>query len=337
MKKIPFIIIGAVLLVLIPIHFYIRLSLREDSSSVERVDENVSSEEEYVFGELGISLKVPKNLHVIKSPGFNASTGKLESYTFYIQNYGYEGGPTTGDFQMYGLYQPDLPEITLEDIAEIKDDTENYVNVREFSAGPLQGYEAQQKGERPSYIYSLLHDGRILKIAVSQGTEANKRVAEKILKTLDVLQKVRVGDDVETTIPEMGSAYDFSYPKGWKVSGVVNGTSVTSPDYKISEGKAVLEAGIELAVYTKKSDSPTINEELASNPITSQIPNKTDAIVAEQNAIRYEYSYEGVNAVMTEFIKDGVRYSLRYRFTDENSKNVYMGVYEEMLRTFKLL
>jgi len=176
-----------------------------------------------------------------------------------------------------------------------------------------------------------------LKIAVSQGTEANKRVAEKILKTLDVLQKVRVGDDVETTIPEMGSAYDFSYPKGWKVSGVVNGTSVTSPDYKMSEGEPVLEAGIELAVYTKRSDSPTINEELASNPITSQIPNKTDAIVAEQNAIRYEYSYEGVNAVMTEFIKDGVRYSLRYRFTDENSKNIYMGVYEEMLRTFKLL
>jgi len=60
---------------------------------------------------------------------------------------------------MYGLYQPDLPEITLEDIAEIKDDTENYVNVREFSAGPLQGYEAQQKGERPSYIYSLLTTG----------------------------------------------------------------------------------------------------------------------------------------------------------------------------------
>ena len=326
---------GAVLLVLIPIYFYIKLSVREDAPNTERADENVSSEEEYVFNELGISLKVPKNLHVIKSPGFNASTGKLESYTFYIQNYGYEGGPTTGDLQIYGLYQPDLPEVTLEDIAEMKDDTDNYINVNEFSAGPLQGFEAQQRGERPNYIYSLLLNGRILKIAVSQGIEANKTTAEKILKTLRILQKVQVSDDTKTSGSKMGGGYDFSYPKSWKVNIVVNGTTVTSPDYKMTEGEQILESGVELAVYIKKSDSSTINDELALNPITAQVPNKIDAIVAEQNAIRYEYSYEGVNAVMTEFIKEGVRYSLRYRFTDENSKSVYMGVYEEMLRTFK--
>jgi len=40
---------------------------------------------------------------------------------------------------------------------------------------------------------------------------------------------------------------------------------------------------------------------------------------------------------MTEFIKDGMRYSLRYRFTAEDSKNIYMGIYEEMLRTFEFV
>ena len=325
------------MLVLVPLYLYIRVFSEEKMTPAQQPEQNITNGKEYIFEELGVSLNIPGNLHVIKSPGFNANTGKLESYNFYIQNYGDEGGPATGDFQIYGLYQPDLPEITLEDIAAMKDDTENYVNVKEFLAGTIQGYEARQKGERPNYIYSLLLNGRILKIAVSQGTETNKAAAEKILKTLKVIEKTQNGSGTETTTLGMGNGYDFSYPKGWEVTKVNNGTSVTSPDYKISMDEPVLEAGIELAVYKKEADSSTINEELALNPVTSQIPNKTNTVVAGQNAIRYEYSYEGVNAIMTEFIKDSVRYSLRYRFATENSKNIYMGVYEEMLRTFEFV
>ncbi|KKS03106.1 MAG: hypothetical protein UU55_C0005G0014 [candidate division WWE3 bacterium GW2011_GWC2_41_23] len=328
---------GVLLLVLGSVFLYIKLSTKEETVPTTKNDtsETLNNEKEYIFEELGISLTVPQELHVIKSPNFNAETGKLESYNFYIQNYGYEGGPSTGDFQIYGLYQPDLPEIILDDIAEMKIDTENYMNVKEFSAGPLQGYEAQQKGERPNYIYSLLLNGRILRIAVSQGTAENKIAAEKILKTLKVLQTVQVGEGAE--VPEMGGVFNFTYPNGWKLSKEINGVVVTSPDYQISEGFPVLEEGAELAVYTKKTTVATINEDLSNNPITSKIPNKVDTIVAEQNAIRYEYGYEGVNAVMTEFIKDGTKYSLRYRFVGENSKSAYMGAYEEMLRTFEFL
>lgn len=328
---------GALLLVLAPIYLYIRVFSKESTTPAQQPEQNATKDKEYIFEELGISLVVPEDLHVIKSPGFNASTGKLESYTFYIQNYGDESGPATGDFQIYGLYQPSLQEITPEDIAAIKYDTENYVNVKEFSTGAIQGYEARQKGERANYVYFLPLNGRILKIAVSQGTEINKSAAEKILKTLKVIEKTQTVGDTEATAPGMRKEYNFSYPKGWKVIKVNNATSVTSPDYKMSGDETVLETGIELAVYKKRADSATINEELALNPVTLQIPNKTDAVVAGQNAIRYEYSYEGVNAIMTEFIKDGMRYSLRYRFTAEDSKNIYMGIYEEMLRTFEFV
>ena len=219
----------------------------------------------------------------------------------------------------------------------MKNDTENYEYVKGFSAGTLKGFEAKQKGQRANYSYSLLFNGRVLRITVSEGTVENKTAAEKIIKTLKVLQTTEVESGSEETASAMGDGYNFSYPGGWTAAKVINGTSVTSPDYKISEGYPILEAGAELAVFTKKANGYTINDDLATNPITSKIPNKREVIVAEQNAIRYEYGYEGVNAVMTEFNYDGVRYSLRYRFVDEAAKNIYMGVYEEMLRTFELL
>ncbi|KKS07559.1 hypothetical protein A3K01_00280 [candidate division WWE3 bacterium RIFOXYD1_FULL_43_17] len=335
MKKI-LLAVGAILLILIPIYLYLKFSTPGDVITPKN-NGGVIADKEYIFEELGISLSVPENLHVNKSPNFNATTGKLESYTFYIQNYGDEDGPPTKYFQIYGLYQPDLPETTFEDLALMKDDTENYEYVKEFSAGTLQGFEVKQKGERANYSYSLLFNGRVLRITVSEGTVENKTAAEKIIKTLKVLQPVTVGENSETAASVMGEGYNFSYPTGWTATKVINGTTVTSPDYKISEGFPILEAGAELAVFTKKAGSYTIKEDLATNPITSKIPNKTDVVVAEQNAVRYEYDYEGVRAVMTEFIYDGIRYSLRYRFVDEASKNTYMGVYEEMLRTFELL
>ena len=36
--------------------------------------------------------------------------GKLDSYLFYIQNYGYPGGPPSGTFQMYGHLQYNTPD-----------------------------------------------------------------------------------------------------------------------------------------------------------------------------------------------------------------------------------
>lgn len=336
MKKTLLIVVGVILLVLIPIYLYLKFSTSENTLPAENT-ENITIDKEYVFDELGISLVVPENLHVIKSPTFGATTGKLESYTFYIQNYSDKDGPPTKYFQIYGLYQPDLPETTYEDLALMKNDTESYEYVKEFSAGTLKGFEVKQKGERANYSYLLLFNGRVLRITVSEGTVENKTAAEKIIKTLKVLQTPGVGVGSEETSSAMGDGYNFSYPRGWTAAKVINGTTVISPDYKISEGFPILEAGAELAVFTKKAGGYTISEDLATNPITSKIPNKTDVIVGEQNAIRYEYSYEGVNAVMTEFIYDGVRYSLRYRFVDEASKNINMGAYEEMLRTFELL
>ena len=77
------------------------------------------------FTELGISLDVPADLYVKKEPLVNwDDQGKLDSYLFYIQNYGYPGGPPSGDFQMYGHLQYSLQPITWEQFVQIQDDSQ---------------------------------------------------------------------------------------------------------------------------------------------------------------------------------------------------------------------
>jgi len=72
----------------------------------------------YTFEQLGISLDIPEDLYVRKDLDVNyEDQGKLDSYLFYIQNYGYPGGPSSGDFQMYGHLQYNLPPISWDEFS----------------------------------------------------------------------------------------------------------------------------------------------------------------------------------------------------------------------------
>lgn len=322
---------------------YLYLSKTQNESPAQNElplnsNESETPTKNYDFDELGISLSIPENLYVIKTPNYNVETDKLDSYNFYIQNYGFEGGTATGDLQIYGLYQFDLPSTTPEELAKVKEDTQNYVYVNEFAAGPLSGYETQQKGERSNYVYMLLLNGRVLRISVSEPTETNRLTAEKILKSIKLKDVPSDVTDTMDFIYSVDSSYKFVAPSGWTVNKDSISTSALSPDYKLSEGYPVLETGAEISVFTKTLNEAllemTINEIVASNPITTNIPNKVSTTVAGLNAVRYELSYEGVEAVMTEFIKDGVRYTIRLRFSTETSKNANMDNYETAFATF---
>src|SRR3989344_3808223 len=156
-------------------------NIHETDADLETLTEEVETN---TFEELGISMQVPGELVVIKEPVISEETGELESYIFYVQNYGYEGGPETGDFQLYGSYQFRLPTVQLRDLEAMKEDTQTYEYVKDFVAGDLTGYESQYKGERNNYVYSLLLYEQVLRISVSEPTAENKELAESILKSI---------------------------------------------------------------------------------------------------------------------------------------------------------
>ena len=140
------------------------------------------------FEQLGITLDIPEGLIVIKEPIPNPDEpDKLDAYTFYIQNYSLDGGPGEDYFQMYGFLQYSLPLTTWEDVASGVLDSDMYAYAEEIEVNGFPGIEAQFSGQRNRYVYLFLLDGRVLNIAVSEPTEANKILADQIISTLQFL------------------------------------------------------------------------------------------------------------------------------------------------------
>ena len=143
---------------------------------------------EQTFDELGISLIVPDELFVIKEPIFDADDPSIiDSYLFYIQDYGYPEGPASGDFQIYGFYQFELPKISWEELAEIQADTTNYEYVNYVEVGGLRGFDTQYSGQRNRFVYFFHYQDGVLILAISSPTEFNKNRADAIINTLTVL------------------------------------------------------------------------------------------------------------------------------------------------------
>ena len=108
------------------------------------------------FEQLGISLDIPEDLVVIKEPIINLDDpSKLEAYTFYIQNYGPEGGPGEDYFQMYGLLQYSIPPVAWEEYASDVLNSDIYSYAEEIEVNGLKGLDTQLGGERNRFVYLL--------------------------------------------------------------------------------------------------------------------------------------------------------------------------------------
>ena len=116
--------------------------------------------QQYTFGELGISLEVPADVYVQKDTNVSLNdNSKLEGYLYYIQNYGYPGGQSSGDFQIYGSLQYGLPLISWEEFADIQNNSEIYEYVNPIEIDGLRGFDTQYAGQRINYVYLFHIDG----------------------------------------------------------------------------------------------------------------------------------------------------------------------------------
>jgi len=141
--------------------------------------------QEHVFPELGISLLIPEDLFVMTNADYNSENPSLlESYQLYIQNYGYPEGPSSGDFQIYGFYQFNLPKISWDDFAVIETDSTSYAYINYVEIGGLRGFDAQYSGQRNRFVYLFHYRDGALNFAISNPTEDNKIRADQIISTL---------------------------------------------------------------------------------------------------------------------------------------------------------
>ena len=182
----------------------------EEPSSIETT-------QRHMFEGLGISLEIPNELYVRKDPQVKfEDQSKLESYLFYIQNYGYPGGPSSGDFQMYGLLQYNLPPISWEQFSDNQINSTMNAYANYIEVGGLRGYDTQVAGERNRFFYHFYMDGQVLSIAVSQPTPENKAAADQIINSLELLPGGLSDDSHMILVSDPNQLYQILIPDDWE-------------------------------------------------------------------------------------------------------------------------
>ncbi len=229
------------------------------------------------FEQLGISLEVPEGFVVIKDPVVNLDDpNKLQSYLFYIQNYGPLEGPGEDYFQIYGHLQYDLPQITWEDYKNDILNSDMYEYAREIEISGLPGLDTQLTGQRNNFVYFIPLDGRVLNIAVSAPTEANKILADQIISTLEYIPGSVTESSGVQLISEANGYYQMYIPDDWEytfnpTAGVrLSDLQATSPDAEVvieeSDGpndNIYYNDGIFLNVVVLEDDSATTEPVMA--------------------------------------------------------------------------
>jgi hypothetical protein len=199
-----------------------------------------STTKRYTFEQLGISLEIPMDLYVKKDPIVNyEDQSRLDSYLFYIQNYGYPGGPSSGNFQMYGLLQYNLPPVAWEEFSnnQINSPINAYANYIEV--GGLRGYDTQLTGERNRFFYHFYLEGSILSIAVSEPTPENKTLADQIIQSLEFIPSGFTDTSNVKLVRDPNQLYQILIPDDWELSfqptiGIqLSSLEATSSDFEV--------------------------------------------------------------------------------------------------------
>jgi hypothetical protein len=193
------------------------------------------------FTELGISLEVPADLYVMKEPIVNYDDrGKLDSYLFYIQNYGYPGGPPSGTFQMYGHLQYNLQNLTWEEFVEIQNNAQGmYEYITPIEIHGLKGFDSQYAGQRNRYVYMFLLQGHILTIAVADPTLENKALSDEIIATLQYDPEGFTDTSHMTLVSDPNQLFQVLVPDDWDysfqstVGQQLSSLEASSPDLEV--------------------------------------------------------------------------------------------------------
>ena len=140
--------------------------------------------------------------------------------------------------------------------------------------------------------------------------------------------------------------YLLSYPPNWKggLQEIPQGSkqdyqdfNIQSPDYKFStEGYPTLEQGSEVFVRAEKTDKSSIDD-IYNGDLSAEIgKNKIYTTVDNQQAIQFDFSYEGVEATMTIFLKNGIHYTIKLIYVGEIGKQAMWNNYLKLLNSFKV-
>ncbi len=286
----------------------------------------IGDTKQYVFEQLGISLEVPLDLYVQKHLDVNyEDQRKLDGYRFTIQNYGYPGGPSSGNFQMYGYLQYNLTPISWEAFSDGQLNSTSNAYANYIEVGGLRGYDTQVAGVRNRYVYHFYLDGQALLIAVADPTPENKALADEIIQSLQLLPGGLSDASHLTLVRDPNQLFQILIPDDWEfafeptIGTQLSSLGARSPDLEVLEE----DGGTHSNIYYKKGISlhvQVIGEDLASE--IPSWPNQWEYAVYFSGRPGTAYVYVEPSTAEGEIrtakvVHEGKTYLLRFGYADD--------------------
>lgn len=285
----------------------------------------------HMFKELGISLDIPKDLYVKKEPLVKYDDqSKLDSYLFYIQNYGYPGGPSSGNFQMYGILQFNLHTISWDEFSNIHINSPNNSYANYIEVGGLRGYDTQLSGVRNRFFYHFYLEGYDLSIAVSDPTPENKILADQIIQSLVFTPGEFTDSSHVKLVSDSNQLFQIFIPDYWDytfqptIGMQLSSLEATSPDLDVMVEDA---EGPHSNIYYKKGiflHVQVINDD--SEELILKWPNQREYGVYFNGIQGTVYVYVEPSTVEGEIrtvivYYEGKSYLLRFGYADDADRD----------------
>ena len=297
----------------------------------------------HTFEQLGISLEIPKELYVRKGPLVNfEDQSKLDSYLFYIQNYGNPGGPSSGDFQMYGILQYNLPPISWEEFSDNQINSPMNAYANYIEVGGLRGYDTQVAGERNRFAYHFYMEGSVLSIFVSQPTPENKASADQIINSLELLPGGLSDDSHMILVSDPNQLYQILIPDDWEynfhppVNIQLSGLEARSADLEVESkdeggphGNVYYKSGVFMQLHVMDDDSA--NYPPFPNRIREQYDVMYNGIQGTEYIFTQPSTVEGEERQLQMYY-EGKSYMLGFAYANDT----YRGVIDRIVASFNI-
>lgn len=130
--------------------------------------------------------------------------------------------------------------------------------------------------------------------------------------------------------------YKVEYPNTWEYENVNTSTiKVTSPDFKMSQEYPVLLEGVQVYIFAKETTETSGKSSFDNDPLASDIAtNVTETTLDGVDAIEYDISFEGTVATVTKAVKNGMLYTVQFRYPSKEDKASYDSVRQKILDSF---
>lgn len=139
--------------------------------------------------------------------------------------------------------------------------------------------------------------------------------------------------------------FTFKYPNDWKVaveSYSANpfsaSISLQTPDASFREepiGSTTVIGGAEVKVDAATTSYNKIDDQFSDSQNILRLSNQWSAATASGlPAVNYEFGYESQTADSTDFLNNGLRYSVRYASANDERTSKYFNEYQALLNTF---